>query len=151
MMETRGAGSFRNFWRRLVGDETTAAGKDLLRAQSPLYFTERITKPLLITHGAQDTNVPRKYSDDFVAEMKKREKPVTYLLYPNEGHDYERKENWISLFAVAERFFHEHLGGRYEPFGNDLSASSVQVLEGERLIPDLAAAINAKGQSASLR
>ncbi|MCM3869814.1 MAG: S9 family peptidase [Pyrinomonadaceae bacterium] len=151
MMETRGAGGFRNLWRRLVGDETTEAGKALLRAQSPLYFTERITKPLLITHGAQDTNVPRKYSDDFVAEMKKHEKPVTYLLYPDEGHDYERKENWISLFAIAERFFHEHLGGRYEPFGNDLIASSVQVLEGERLIPDLAAAIKTKGRSASLR
>ena len=95
--------------------------------------------------------MPRKYSDDFVAEMKKHNKPVTYLLYPDEGHDYARKEDWISLFAVAERFFHEHLGGRYEPIGNDLIASNVEVLEGGNLIPDLAAAIQSKTRSASVK
>ncbi|MGH8595548.1 MAG: alpha/beta hydrolase family protein, partial [Gammaproteobacteria bacterium] len=150
MMESR-TGAFRQFWRRQVGDETTAAGRALLRERSPLYFVERINRPLLITHGAKDTNVPRKYSDDFVAEMKKHNKPVTYLLYPDEGHDYARKENWISLFAVAERFFHEHLGGRYEPLGNDFRASSVEVLEGEHLIPDLATAIQTKARSASVK
>ena len=143
MMESR-SGPFQILWRRLVGDETTVEGKAQLREQSPLYFTDRMTKPLLITHGELDTNVSRKYSDDFVAEMKKHGKPVTYILYPDEGHDYQRKENWISLFAVAERFFHEHLGGRYEPFGDDFKASSAEVLEGEPLIPELAAALNTK-------
>ena len=150
LMETR-TGAFRQFWRRQVGDETTATGRAMLRERSPLYFVERITRPLLITHGAKDTNVPRKYSDDFVAEMKKHNKPVTYLLYPDEGHDYSRKEDWISLFAVAERFFHEHLGGRYEPIGDDLIASNVEVLEGKDLIPDLATAIQTKTRSASAK
>jgi dipeptidyl aminopeptidase/acylaminoacyl peptidase len=148
MMETR-SGSLRNFWRRLVGDETTTEGRAQLHAQSPLYFTERITKPLLITHGALDTNVPRKYSDDFVAAMKQHQKPVTYLLYADEGHDYQRKENWISLFAVAERFFHEHLGGRYEPFSDDFAGSSMQVIEGEALIPELSAALKTRSSSGS--
>lgn len=146
MMESR-SGEIRVLWRRLVGDETTVAGRAQLHSQSPLYFTDRITKPLLISHGALDLNVPRKFSDDFVAAMKRHEKPVTYVLYPDEGHDYQRKENWISLFAVAERFFHEHLGGRYEPFGDDFRGSSAQVLEGEPLIPDLTAALKSKGRS----
>lgn len=141
----------RHFWRQQVGDETTAAGQALLRARSPLYSAARIRKPLLITHGAQDDNVPRQHSDDFVAAMKKHDQPVTYLLYPDEGHDYARRENWISLFAVAERFFHEHLGGRYEPLGDDLSQSSVQVLAGEQLIPDLALALKTKTKSAFVR
>lgn len=141
----------RPYWRQQVGDETTAPGQALLRERSPLYFVERIRKPLLITHGAQDLNVTRQHSDDFVAEMKKHNKPVTYLLYPDEGHDYARRENWISLFAVAERFFHEHLGGRYEPLGDDLSRSSVQVLAGEQLIPDLALAFKAKTKSALVK
>jgi len=148
MMETR-SGSLRIFWRRLVGDETTTEGRARLHAQSPLYFTERITKPLLITHGALDTNVPRKYSDDFVAAMKQHQKPVTYLLYADEGHDYQRKENWISLFAVAERFFHEHLGGRYEAFSDDFAGSSMQVIEGETLIPELSAALKTRSSSGS--
>jgi len=146
MMETR-SGPFRTFWRRLVGDETTKDGQAQLHAQSPLYFTDRITKPLLITHGALDTNVPRNYSDDFVAAMKQHQKPVTYLIYGDEGHDYGRKENWISLFAVAERFFHEHLGGRYEPFSNDFAGSSMQVLAGEALIPELSAALKTRSSS----
>ena len=148
MMETR-SGSLKTFWRRLVGDETTTEGRAQLHAQSPLYFTDRITKPLLITHGALDNNVPRKYSDDFVAAMKQHQKPVTYLLYADEGHDYQRKENWISLFAVAERFFHEHLGGRYEPFSDDFASSSMQVIEGEALIPDLSAALKTRSSSGS--
>ena len=148
MMETR-SGPFRTFWRRLVGDETTKDGQAQLHAQSPLYFTDQITKPLLITHGALDTNVPRKYSDDFVAAMKEHKKPVTYLLYADEGHDYQRKENWISLFAVAERFFHEHLGGRYEPFSNDFAGSSMKVIAGETLIPELSAALKTRSSSGS--
>jgi dipeptidyl aminopeptidase/acylaminoacyl peptidase len=145
------AGAFCPFWRRQLGDVTTDAGRAMLRERSPLYFVERIKRPLLISHGAKDARLPRKHSDDFVAEMKKHNKPVTYLLYPDEGHDYARKENWISLFAVAERFFHEHLGGRYEPIGNDLSASSVEVLEGGHLIPDLATAIQTKAKSVSVK
>jgi dipeptidyl aminopeptidase/acylaminoacyl peptidase len=148
MMETR-SGQLRIFWRRLVGDETTTDGRAQLHEQSPLYFTDRITKPLLITHGALDTNVPRKYSDDFVAAMKQQQKPVTYLLYADEGHDYQRKESWVSLFAVAERFFHEHLGGRYEPYGNDFAGSSMQVIEGETLIPELSAALKIRSSSGS--
>ncbi len=148
MMETR-SGPFRIFWRRLVGDETTKDGQAQLHAQSPLYFAEQITKPLLITHGALDNNVPRTNSDNFVAAMKQRQKPVTYLVYGDEGHDYGRKENWISLFAVAERFFHEHLGGRYEPFNNDFAGASMQVVEGETLIPELSAALKTRSSSGS--
>jgi dipeptidyl aminopeptidase/acylaminoacyl peptidase len=148
MMETR-SGPFRLFWRRLVGDETTKDGQAQLHSQSPLYFTDQITKPLLITQGALDDNVPRSNSDDFVAAMKQHQKPVTYLVYDDEGHDYRRKENWISLFAVAERFFHEHLGGRYEPFSNDFAGSSMQVVAGETLIPELSAALKTRPSSGS--
>src|SRR6185503_15644203 len=49
-----------------IRDETTKDGQIQLHAQSPVYFTDQITKPLLITHGALDTNVPRNYSDNFV-------------------------------------------------------------------------------------
>ena len=123
MMESR-SGPLRVFWRRLVGDETTTEGRAQLHSQSPLYFTDRINKPLLITHGALDTNVPRKYSDDFVAAMKQQQKPVTYLLYADEGHDYQRKENWVSLFAVAERFFMSILAGDTNPSAMILPAQA---------------------------
>jgi len=55
MMETR-TGPFRIFWRRLVGDEKRTT---IARAIT-LYFTDEITKPLLITHSARsNVNVLR--------------------------------------------------------------------------------------------
>lgn len=72
---------------------------------------------------------------------------MTYLLYPDEPHDFRQAENWASLFAVAERFFHDHLGGRYEPIGNDLRGSSLEVRAGGELIPDLLLALNRKPAS----
>src|SRR5207302_7569060 len=108
---------------------------------SPLYFVSNITKPVLVTHGAKDANVPRTESDEFVRAMQMNSKPVTYLIYDNEGHDYERSDNYQSLFAVAEAFFREHLGGRCEPFDSDLRCPGLQVVTGGALIPGLNAAL----------
>ena len=50
--------------------------------------------------------------------------PVTYLLYTDEGHGFYRPENRLSFYAVTEAFLAEHLGGRYEPIGDDFEKSS---------------------------
>src|SRR6185369_6095394 len=78
--------------------------------------------------GMRTTMQTRQQADRFVAKLQKHNKPVTYLLYPDEPHDFRQPENWISLFAVAERFFHEHLGGRYEPIGNAMTGSSIKIM-----------------------
>ena len=51
--------------------------------------------------------------------MQEKSIPVTYALYPDEGHGFARPENNLSLTAVAEAFLAEHLGGRFEPVGAD--------------------------------
>jgi hypothetical protein len=85
--------------------------------------------------------VPRAESDALVAALKQHQAPVTYLLYRDEGHDYELPANYRSLFAIAERFFHEHLGGRYQPFGRDVPSAGLEVPEGAERIPGLADAL----------
>ncbi len=137
MMETRNPLFFREFWRRQVGDESTEEGRAFLRSRSPVNQAEKIAKPLLITHGGKDQAVARAHSDQLVEAMKKHGKPVTYVAYPDEMHDYRRPESWISFFAIAERFLSEHLGGRYEPVGRDLSGGGFELAEGADLIPDL--------------
>ncbi|MBI3409484.1 MAG: S9 family peptidase [Planctomycetes bacterium] len=117
-------------WRKLIGDDTTAEGRAQLKKTSPFHYAEKFAKPVLIAQGAKDVVVPKKQSDRFVAELQKHKKPVTYLLYPDEPHDIQQPRNWISLFAVAERFLHDHLGGRYEPVGNDIEGSSIKVVAG---------------------
>jgi dipeptidyl aminopeptidase/acylaminoacyl peptidase len=111
-----------------VGDPRTDAGRALLKAHSPLTHAESIRRPLLIGQGANDARVKQAESDQIVEAMQTRGIPVTYLLYPDEGHGFARPENNLSFHAIAERFLARTLGGRCESFGNDLEGSSVQVL-----------------------
>lgn len=124
-----------------VGDHRTDEGRRFLLSRSPLTRVEAIRRPLLIGQGANDQRVKQAESDQIVAEMKKKGIPVTYVLYPDEGHGFVRPENRLSFFAVAEAFLAQHLGGAFEPIGDDLSGSSITVPEGAGYIPHLQEAL----------
>ncbi|MGB8602463.1 MAG: S9 family peptidase, partial [Rhizomicrobium sp.] len=128
------------FYKRM-GDPTTEDGQKLLHDRSPLFKADQITKPLLIGQGANDPRVNRAESDQIVAAMKARNIPVTYVLFPDEGHGFARPENNMAFNAVAEAFLATHLGGRAEPIKDDVKASSGQVREGAAFVPGLEAAI----------
>ncbi|HUQ12028.1 MAG TPA: prolyl oligopeptidase family serine peptidase, partial [Steroidobacteraceae bacterium] len=124
-----------------VGDPRTEEGKKLLNERSPLTRAGDIRKPLLIGQGANDPRVNKAESDQIVKAMKEKNIPVTYVLYPDEGHGFARPANRTSFYAVAEGFLAQCLGGRYEPVGNDFKGSSIQVLEGAANVPGLADAL----------
>ncbi|MGU3468194.1 prolyl oligopeptidase family serine peptidase [Methylobacterium sp. C33D] len=100
---------------RMIGDPDTAEGLALLRDRSPLHRADRIRRPLLIAQGANDPRVKQAESDQMVAALRSKAIPVTYLLFPDEGHGFERPENALSFYAQAEAFLAAHLGGRCEP------------------------------------
>ncbi|MFN2141596.1 MAG: alpha/beta hydrolase family protein, partial [Candidatus Promineifilaceae bacterium] len=125
-----------------VGDHRTEEGRALLTRHSPLTYVDRICRPLLIGQGANDPRVKQAESDQIVQALKSKNIPVTYVLYPDEGHGFARPENNLSFFAIMEAFLAEVLGGRYEPVGDDFSNSSLQVLEGAEEIPGLATALD---------
>ena len=127
-----------------VGDSRTEEGRALLTERSPLTHVERIVKPLLIGHGANDARVKRAESDQIVNAMKEKSIPVTYLVYPDEGHGFGRPENSISFTAVTEAFLAEHLGGRFEPVGDDFEGSSIGVEAGVEQVLGLEAAIRSR-------
>ena len=76
-------------------------------------------------------------SEQIVRAMKERSIPVTYILYPDEGHGFARPENRLSFYAVAEAFLAKYLGGRYEPIGGDFRESNITVPIGAEEVPDL--------------
>jgi len=80
--------------------------------------------------------------------MKEKDIPVTYVLYPDEGHGFARPENNLSFFAIAEAFLAGRLEGRYEPIGDDFNDSSLQVLEGADAVPGLADSLPTKSEIA---
>ena len=127
-----------------VGDPRTEAGRELLKERSPVNYADRIAKPLLIGQGANDPRVKRAESDGIVSALESNDIPVTYVLYPDEGHGFARPENNLSFNAVVEAFLSEHLGGRFEPVGADFEDSSLEVLSGLDGVPGLAEAVKAK-------
>jgi len=120
-----------------AGDHRTEEGRRLLTERSPLTYVHRIKRPLLIGQGANDPRVKRSEADQIVKAMQEKNIPVTYVLYPDEGHGFARPENRRSFNAVAEAFLAEVLGGRFEPIGNDFEGASITVATGVEYVPGL--------------
>lgn len=120
-----------------MGDPTTDEGRAVLRAASPLYKADQIIRPLLIGQGANDPRVKQAESDQIVTAMQAKKIPVTYVLYPDEGHGFAKPNNRIGFNAVAEAFLGNCLGGRVEPLGETVRQSTAQVVQGAEHVPGL--------------
>lgn len=130
-----------------VGDKDTPEGRRALRAMSPLTHVDEITSPLLIGQGANDPRVKQQEADQIVEAMTKRNIPVAYALFPDEGHGFARPENNMAFNAVTEAFLAEHLGGRYQPIDDALSKSSLQMPVGAEHVPGVADHFPTKGDA----
>ncbi|EEF58511.1 alpha/beta hydrolase family protein [Pedosphaera parvula] len=129
-----------SYWKSARGMLDTRVGNiddprdaDLLHHASPLNFADRIVRPLLIGHGANDPRVKQAESEQIVAAIEKNGGSVTYVLYPDEGHGFARPENGTDFNARAEQFLAEHLGGCFEPMPADKipgSSALVRVIKG---------------------
>ena len=124
-----------------VGDHRTDEGRAFLAKCSPLTYADRIQRPLLIGQGANDPRVKQAESDQIVKAMQSKSIPVTYVLYPDEGHGFARPENRLSFNAIAEGFLAQCLGGRFEPIGDAFKGSSLRVPAGGSDVPGLAEAL----------
>ncbi|WP_332770978.1 S9 family peptidase [Phenylobacterium sp.] len=131
---------------RRMGDPGTLEGAALLKERSPLTKADQIRKPLLIGQGANDPRVNQAESDQIVKALQAKDIPVTYALFPDEGHGFARPENNIAFYATAEHFLGRCLGGRAEPFGAALAKTSMTVPHGAEFAPGLEAALKAKVQ-----
>jgi len=120
-----------------VGDVSTEEGRAELLKRSPLTYVDKIQRPLLIGQGANDPRVTQVEADQIVDAMKAKGIPVTYVLYPDEGHGFRNEPNRKSFNAVTEAFLAEHLGGRFEPVGEDFEGSSLHVPAGAADVPGI--------------
>lgn len=126
-----------------VGEAETDEGRAALLARSPLSLVDKIERPLLIGQGANDPRVTQLEADQIVAAMNAKNIPVTYVLYPDEGHGFSGEENRLSFNAVTEAFLGKYLGGRVEPIGDDFEGASLHVPTGAEGLQGLADALPA--------
>jgi len=97
-----------------MADPTTPAGKALLVAESPLTDAKSIVTPLLVVQGKNDPRVNVRESDQIVAAVRDNNKPVEYLVAPDEGHGFARPINNLAMVTAMEEFFARYLNGRYQ-------------------------------------
>lgn len=89
-----------------MGDPATDAVRH--RAISPLFHAEKIQRPLLVIQGANDPRVLQVESDELVEKVRANNVPVEYVVFPDEGHGFQRRENRIkaqeSYLAFLNRY-----------------------------------------------
>jgi dipeptidyl aminopeptidase/acylaminoacyl peptidase len=101
-------------WLRRIGDVTT--DQALNEKLSPLYHADKIRVPLLIGHGQFDPRVKLSQSENIVETIRKNGGKVTFVVYSDEGHGFQRPENNLDFDGRTEEFLHGCLGGRFEPW-----------------------------------
>ena len=89
------------------GDPKTEA--EMLRALSPLTKIDRVVSPTIVLHGANDTNVPVIEAEQVVENLKKRNVPVEYVLFPDEGHGWTQTANRIKSTVSIVNWFTKYL------------------------------------------
>ncbi|HNS86191.1 MAG TPA: S9 family peptidase, partial [Parvularculaceae bacterium] len=90
-----------------MGDPATDGERH--RAISPLFHAEKIVKPVLIVQGANDPRVLQVESDEMVAAIRANGVPVEYLLFPDEGHGFLKRENRIAASDAYVSFLDKYL------------------------------------------
>jgi dipeptidyl aminopeptidase/acylaminoacyl peptidase len=101
-------------WYKRVGNPSVEADREDLIARSPLFHCDRIKAPLLVVHGANDPRVKQHESDQIVVALREKNRPVSYLVAPDEGHGFRAPNNRKALAVAMEKFLSEQLGGRYQ-------------------------------------
>ncbi|KZK97501.1 MULTISPECIES: S9 family peptidase [unclassified Pseudovibrio] len=129
--------TWKSLYRTRLGDYTTEEGRAFLKERSPLTHVGKIEKPLLIVQGGKDVRVKPPESEQIVSAMQDHGIPVTYGLFPDEGHGIQKMHNRRAYHAMVELFLAKHLGGQQEAVGTDLEGSSLQILAGRDLIDGL--------------
>lgn len=115
-MLQRSVPTWKNWERETIGDVDTEA--DFLKSRSPITYAHQIKTPLFVVQGANDVRIVKAESDQIVEALRERGIPVRYDVYPDEGHGFAKRDNWIKAFGDSADFLVEQLNSRSDGAGN---------------------------------
>ena len=92
-----------------MGDPATDGERH--RRISPLFHAQNIKAPLLVVQGANDPRVLQVESDEIVAAVRTNDVPVEYVLFPDEGHGFTKRDNRITASEAYVSFLDTYLKG----------------------------------------
>jgi dipeptidyl aminopeptidase/acylaminoacyl peptidase len=83
--------------------------REFLEKISPINHVDRIKCPMMVIHGANDPRVPIEEAEQIVAALKKRDVPVEYLRYEDEGHGLAKLKNRLDAYPKMVDFLDRYL------------------------------------------
>lgn len=102
--------SFKEALYNEMGDPNTQDSVRLKKI-SPLFHTDKVTKPLIVLQGAQDPRVLKIESDEIVEGVRDNGVPVEYVLFEDEGHGFVKKVNQVEAYSRVLQFLDKYLKG----------------------------------------
>lgn len=100
--------SFRKALYAEMGDPFTADSTRLYNI-SPLFHAKNVKNPVMVLQGANDPRVLQVESDEIVAAVKANNIPTEYVVFPDEGHGFVKKENEIKGYGKVLTFLDQYL------------------------------------------
>ncbi len=83
--------------------------RDFLIEISAIHKVDQITAPMMVVHGERDPRVPLAESEQMVAALRKRNHPVEYKVFPDEGHGIAKLKNKLELYPAIGDFLDKYL------------------------------------------
>jgi dipeptidyl aminopeptidase/acylaminoacyl peptidase len=85
---------------------------DTLVKLSPITYIDKVKGPLLLIQGANDPRVPVGEAIQFHEALEKRGVKSPLIIFPDEGHGAQKRENKVLQSGNALDFFEKHLKGK---------------------------------------
>ncbi len=98
------------------------AQANIYQARSPLYFTDRLSCPIIFFQGLEDRVVPPNQAELMVDALKTKGIPVAYVTFPTEQHGFRQAEN-IKRALTGEFYFYAQIFG-FQP-AEDIAPISI--------------------------
>ena len=83
--------------------------RQLYVEQSPLYHADKVTKPMLLIHGDQDTNVPVSESHSMYTALKLLGKDVDLIEFKGQDHTINQRTQRLVWWNTVLAYFDKHL------------------------------------------
>ena len=95
---------------------------------SPVFFADRITTPVLILHNDEDGAVPWYQGIEFIMALRRLGKPAWMFNYNGEAHGLRKRVNQKDFTIRMQQFFDHYLKGAPAP---DWMINGIQAWEKE--------------------
>jgi dipeptidyl aminopeptidase/acylaminoacyl peptidase len=99
---------FLEYFHKEIGNPAIPEDSARMYKQSPLFFADRIQRPLFIVQGRNDPRVKVAESDQIVAAARKNGKEVEYMIFEDEGHGLRKRENKLKAYKAMWDFMARH-------------------------------------------